>query len=215
MNVDPRWLKQLFAGGVAVFALLSFAAIASADQVFSNDFETGDTSNWDSSYVKTGNTLVVDSESAHEGSFGLHVATDGVNDDAFVRKGVEATTQIYTKVWMNLIQDVTEGYHQQFLTAASHPDSGKIGSLAIRRTSDAPQNNLFTLAWSGVGPQLWEDTAKDVDLGVWSCVELYVAVSPTEGAMKAWVDGVLVANRQGVDTGSLPITWIRLGADGT
>lgn len=67
MNVDPRWLKQLFAGGVAVFALLSFAAIASADQVFSNDFETGDTSNWDSSYVKTGNTLVVDSESAHEG----------------------------------------------------------------------------------------------------------------------------------------------------
>ena len=157
----------------------------------------------------------VETESAHKGDFRLHVTTGGINDDALVRKQIDPTDQIYTRLWMNLIQDVSEGNHQQFLTVASHPDSGKIGALAIRRLSNDPQNNLFTLAWSGTGPQLWEDTGEDVVLGVWSCVELFVLVSPTEGQVKAWVDGVLVADRQNVDTGSLPISWLRLGANGT
>ncbi len=215
MKKRSRWHSRLFAVGLAIVALFGFVAIASAGEIFNDDFESGDISKWHSSYVEDGNTLVVDSESAHEGDFGLHVTTGNTNDDAFVRKQIDPTNQIYTRVWVNLIQDVSEGTHQQFLTVASHPDSGKIGALAIRRLSGDPQNNLFTLAWSGTGPQLWEDTGRDVQLDEWSCMELFVSVSPTEGQVKAWVDGVLVADRQNVDTGSLPVTWLRLGANGT
>lgn len=208
-----RWTTMLV---LAIAGTMLFAAVAQAASIFTDDFETGDLSLWDSVLVEAGNTVEVVGAAAHEGAFGLHVQTGGVIDDARIGKEITPTYQLYTKVWMNMLEDVGTGNHQHFLVLASHRDdsNSKIGTLAVRRTSDDPENNFYTLAYSGAGPQPWEDTDTNFQLNQWSCVELFVSVSSTAGELKVWIDGTVVADQVAVNTGDLPISWIRLGADG-
>ncbi len=207
---------MILLGFMAVVSSLLTVAVQASD-IFSDDFETGDLSQWDTVLAEGGNTVEVSLEAAHNPVWGLHIKTLGVEDDARVGKEIDPTNQLYTRVWVNLLSHVTTGYHQQFQVLASHQDdsNAKIGLVAIRRSSDDNANNLFTLPYPGTGTQPWSDTGFDFPLGEWHCLEMYVSVHPVAGELKVWFDGNLVTYLSSVDTGTSPITHIRLGADGT
>jgi hypothetical protein len=203
--------------GFTALVISLMAVVVQASDIFSDDFETGDLSKWDTILAEGGNTVEVSLEAAHNPLWGLHIKTLGVEDDARVGKEIDPTNQLYTKIWVNLLNHVTLGYHQQFQVLASHQDdsNAKIGLVAIRRSDDDNANNLYALPYPGTGTQPWTDTGFDFPLGEWHCLEMYVSVHPVAGELKVWFDGNLVSHLSSVDTGTSPITHIRLGADGT
>ena len=192
-----------------IFATSFIVNVVQAVTVFPDNFESGNTSSWTSSLVEAGNTLEVIAGAAQEGSYGLHILTGGINDDAFLRKSITATPEIYTRFMMRLVADVATGSHYGFQDAASAADGATVGGLAIRRTAGDPTNSLYTYA---AGSNV--DTSFDFALNTWYCVETHVVADATAGRMRVWVDGNLKADLTGLNTGASNISYLRLGADG-
>lgn len=197
----------------ALTALFILALIAgglparAADLTFSDDFETGDISNWDVSFIDPGNTLEVVSGAAQSGSYGVRVTTDGSNDDANMAVMIPETNVLYTRTQFRLVTDASVGTQQIFFAAATSSQSGYVGALALRRTSSSSPSTLYSWAGSYV------DSGFSFVPGGWYCIETAVTVGSGTGSMYVWVNGVPVVERQGVNTGSSPIDWIRIGAD--
>ncbi len=193
---------------LAAFGLFAVGQVIIGAGVFSDDFETGDLSAWTSSSVEAGNILEATTASAANGTFGLHVRTLGSNDDATTQSTIVATNEIYTRAYVKLVWDVSAGNHQPFMAAATAGSGGTVGAVAIRRTPDDLNNSLYSLAGGS-----YSDTGLDLSLNTWYCVEMQITISPAAGRSRVWVDGLLVEDRQNLDNGSTPISWLRLGAD--
>ncbi len=193
-------------GNLAVEPVATDSFVAAG---FSDDFESGDLSRWTSSLAEPGNVAQVTTTAARNGSFGLFVGTASTNDDAYLRKQISPETEIYTKVSVRLASDVSQGDHLNFAAAATGPDGSTVGSLTIRRLPGDLNNNLYTFAAGS-----FVDSGFNFVLDNWYCVETQVSVSPTIGRVRVWVDGFLEVDRQGLNTGTLPVSWLRLGADG-
>lgn len=170
---------------IAAIAMIGLPQIVSGAPLFGDDFETGDFSKWDSTYVESGNTLDVIAPAARDGSFGARLFAGGTNDDATMHKQIGASNEIYTRVWVNLQSDVSGSGYQIFQSAARSTFSSHVGALAIRRLSGA--NNLFS--WAGS----YSDTGSDLVASGWYCIETHVVVSATNGRMRVFVNDALVS----------------------
>lgn len=187
----------------------SVSSLASPNATFFvENFESGDINLWTSSLVEAGNTLEVINPAAYQGGFGMRVKTGGSSDDATVQKNIGEVSELYMRVMVKLASDVSEGYHQIFMSSSTAEHGSDVGALAIRRKSDDQNNNLFTLA-SGS----YEDTGVDLELNRWYCLETQAVVGVGAGLVRAWVDGKLVADRQNLNTGTTSVSWLRIGAD--
>ena len=196
-------------GFCSITPIGSFSTLLRVDRIFADNFETGDTALWTSSALEADNLLEVVPGAASEGTFGLRILTAGTNDDANLQKEIPGTSDIYTRGRVKLVANVSQNNHQFFLAAATNSWGSYVGGLAIRNQSGDPFNNLYTFAGGS-----FVDSGVDLGLNISYCVEMRVTVSPSAGRIQAWVDGVQVEDRQGVNTGSTPINWLRLGPDG-
>ena len=178
---------------------------------FGDDFETGNDHLWTLKTTETGNKVEVTGPSSLQGAYGLHIATSGQNDDARLKKGIAATSQVFTRVMMKLNSNVSDAsFPQTVLYAAANADEENTGaSLGVARR-DA-QNKFFV--WNSQNNS-WRDSGFSLELGKWYCVESQFVIGATGGAIRAWIDGRLVSDQSGLNTGTAQISWLRLGADG-
>jgi len=179
--------------------------------LFTDDFETGNDHLWTSKTAESGNTVEVAGPSSLQGAYGLHIKTSSSNDDARLKKGITATSQIFTRVMMKLNSDVGDSsFPQTVLYAAGNADEENTGaSLGVARRDS--QNKLFT--WNSQGNS-WRDSGFSMQLNKWYCVESQIVIGGTGGAIRAWVDGRVVSDQSAINTGTAQISWLRLGADG-
>src|SRR3989344_3724153 len=161
--------KASIIAALAISAFLIPAAKVNATSLFADGFESGDFSNWTSSFAESGLTLQVNTNSANSGVYGLQVSTSTTvaNDDAYVRKQLTPSqNELYTRFMLKLNSDTSSGNHQLFFSTATGGDGGHVTSTAIRRTSKDNANNLYTLAKGS-----WQDTGLDLNINTWYCVE--------------------------------------------
>ncbi|MBI2113211.1 MAG: prepilin-type N-terminal cleavage/methylation domain-containing protein [Candidatus Wildermuthbacteria bacterium] len=179
---------------------------------FSEDFESGNTNQWENVFVESGNTLEVVNQAAYEGSFGIRSKTNGTNDDANVQKVLEPSDDVYMRVMMKMIADVPVGNPQYFMgptkNAMSNAAQDLISIVGVRRLSSDLNNNFYVFA-NGA----WQDTGFDFALNTWYCVEQRVVVDSAVGRVQTWVDGALTSD-QNVNTGSEYAKGVMLGANG-
>lgn len=179
--------------------------------LFTDDFETGNDHLWTSKTQETGNTVEVVPPSSLQGTYGLHIKTSTANDDARLKKGITGTSQVFTRVMMKLNSDIGDAsFPQTVLYAAANADEENSGAaLGVARRDS--QNKLFT--WNSQNNS-WRDSGFSLEPAKWYCVESQIVIGTTNGAIRAWVDGRAVSDQGGINTGSVPVSWLRLGADG-
>ena len=194
------------------------AAVSSAtvdiavEPYFEDDFESGGIANWHDDLTEPGNTLEVVPEAAFNGNYGLRAHLGGLNDDAHIWQNFDADVrELYTSFRMKLVTDVGEGGYMTFLKVARGViKPTKPGSMLIRRFSADPENNFYSSAAGDL-----EDTGFNFATNAWYCVQIRVLTESAPGAedglVQKWINGTLVSDRQGLDTGATPIEQIRLG----
>ncbi|MBI2033461.1 MAG: hypothetical protein HYT10_03315, partial [Candidatus Levybacteria bacterium] len=188
---------------------ISFSISTPSEFIFSDDFETGDISNWTSSTIEAGNIAEVIPAAAYSGNYGLHIGAGGVNDDSRIMKQILGVSEAYMRVRVKLNQNVASGTHQGILTATYDANaSSAIGAAAIR-TQSSYTNRLFSHAASS-----WK-SASDLNLTTnqWYCLETHHVADPATGRIRIWIDGELKADENNINTGTNLISWLRLGTD--
>lgn len=178
-----------------------------------DNFETGDTSRWDSVIIEAGNTVQIDKGiAAYEGTYGLNATTGGTTDDAFLHTAIRHTNKSFIRAMMYLHNE-SIGQHQTPVAAKTASVSGYIGLWGIRKSSASAPFLLF--GWNGT---TWL-TADNYELvtGRWYCIELFVNVSgPTAGTgnLTVWVDGINRSTDGSINTSDVSIQTTQVGGDG-
>jgi hypothetical protein len=95
-----------------------------------------------------------------------------------------------------------------FATAPTQ-SSSYTGALSIRSQSSSSKNRVTFLAGGS-----YRNTDVYLTPNTWYCMEMHVTVGATSGEAQVWVDGVLAADVQDINTGSSPVSWVRVGTDG-
>ncbi|MEK7542524.1 MAG: LamG domain-containing protein, partial [Patescibacteria group bacterium] len=184
-------------------------------------FEGGDTSKWgdnDTGNVNSGNIVeIVPGTAADPDAAGkiLHTKTTGgaTNANAFLRKNIVATDEMYARFKFNLNANVPQANHFNISSMSYGPTSAtaNIVSLGIRRTSGDP-NNSFYVSLAGS----WNPTPLDLNITQWYCMEYHVKRNTglANDLVEVWVDGNLEYTTTTAELGVNQISWLRLGAQG-
>src|SRR3990167_2719777 len=77
--------------------------------VFDDDFESGGLTNWTSTLVEAGNTLLVQTPSVKDGTYGLLADGGGTNDDCHANKTITGIAEIWAVYWLKLDTNVPSG----------------------------------------------------------------------------------------------------------
>jgi hypothetical protein len=187
--------------------LVTVAVNVTDPSLFSDGFESGTLESWDTAVVESGNTLTVDAESALAGSLGLHIVTDGGNDDGRIGKEIAPSGEVFFAIQIELVDNVgTDGGYRGILTAETGPD-GPVIVAGWRSRAGSYTNRLFMFADGD-----WIDTGVELSVGTPYCLELHVVAGAGSGEATLFLDGVPLAEATGLTMGS-SITGVQLGPD--
>jgi chitodextrinase len=162
--------------------------------VFSDGFESGDFTAWDSS-----GGLVVETASVNSGSKAAE--GDTTNGDTFAKTALPSTyTDGYARLWFNVVSQVS----QVNLLRLRDSGGNSIGYAYIDSTGLLGFHNdaMGTNDLSGFSPGPG-----------WHALELHIKTDASAGTVEIWVDNQLVADLSGtgLNTGAGPIASMQVG----
>jgi hypothetical protein len=169
--------------------------------VFSDGFESGDTSGWTSNTNSTDGSTTIAAGYKHTGSFGAYFAFTGGTEwtpQAFVAKTLPAN---YTTIYMR-------GY-VQFKTLLPNSNNLEFKLMQIRSGS-WPQNLATVLVCNDAGTVKWKLTGEGfadtlyspgaaIALDNWYSIKLKVVVANGTGECHLYVDGSAVIDKTALD----------------
>ena len=162
--------------------------------VFTDGFESGDYSAWNSS-----GGLVIESTSVNSGTSAAEGDTTAGN--TFAKKTLPASyADGYARLWFDVVSQVSQVNLVRFRDAAGN----SVGYAYV------DSNGLLGFHNDGTG--LNDLSGLSVGPG-WHALELHIKTDPTAGVVEIWLDNHYVADLSatGLNTGSGPIASMQIG----
>ncbi|MFA5746917.1 MAG: heparin lyase I family protein, partial [Candidatus Paceibacterota bacterium] len=191
----------------------------SGSSVFYDDFETGDFSKWsEGAGTTSGSIFQATTSLKYAGAYGVAAKSGGVDGYAMAQN--EGLGQYQT-----MIQDF-----YQYLP--SDWNWGTASGISIANFSDSSWNDRFSIGieemeggstdtsftynyWNSSEAQQWDDTGVNFTKGQWQHIKAEIFVATSTGYVKIWLDGSLIVNNTGINTGSTNIDNVMVGTDWT
>jgi len=174
-------------------------------RLFMDDFESGDFSAWDGTFISTGETAEVVTTDPHHGSYHAKFTCDGSSSGeyAFVYKTVSETV-LYTRAYFKIL--------------TSLPASGKYYRLIQYRT-DGHSNFANLGIVNSAGTIYWQIDCfagtdryqYDIQLGTWYCLEFYAKVNTASGELKGYINGEELLSLTADFSGDTVINRVEVG----
>jgi len=179
--------------------------------VFFDGFETNDFSKWDGISTTTGSILVTTSTQAYAGTYSLGFKVGGADGRANTEEDYlgQAKTSI-TDFYIYIPSDFSWGTASG-LTILGFTDNLWNDRLALS-AEDWGSIRLTYMYRNSAGAGQWVDGGIYLTKGQWQHIKVEDFVDASNGYIKIWVDGNLVANNSGIDTGSTNIDDIYGGS---
>jgi hypothetical protein len=173
---------------------------------FIEGFEQGNLTGW-TPVTETGTSVTVTQAAAMTGTYGLHVAVPG-GDDGRITKSFPNSPQLYTRIRMKILQDITPRFGQQFFMIGQ---GGYTGGVSLHLRSD--NGYINRLQGYDPGGQLF-DTGISLTANQWYTFEVYIEPG-LQGKLQVWMNGAAtpIVDRAGNWT-STPLSLIGIGSDG-
>jgi parallel beta-helix repeat protein len=174
--------------------------------LFSDDFESGDTSFWNQDVFSGGDVIDTSSNEANAGTYSLMSMVNGDGDPgdrALVRKDIAGQTNLYQKV--------------RIFLPASFSLTGSI--VVMELWESAGTNEIINVnvnaggtleMWNFVATQSYASAAT-ISTGAWHTLEMQAVIAGAASEARLWLDGILVIEQTGIDLGTLPIDRADVG----
>ena len=154
--------------------------LAWATTIFEDGFESGDFSNWTTTY---GSPTIVTSP-VYQGSYAASFDAEG----DYIEKDITDASTYYYRLYARWANDITDSGAR--MTIMGFFDAGGAESCYLELWNDAG-----TLKWriwyqdSGNNP-IWQATDTPTPTnGTWYCIELKYYMDSTNGEIRLWIDG--------------------------
>ena len=182
------------------------------ERLFDDGFETGNFSAWSGITITDMNQATVTREDVYYeeycGRFGIQTS-QYQTERAYVYKTIDEKTEVYARAYFRIqeglpLDDTDDRFTLiQFLG----PNESIICNLQVRRSEG--EDRFAVLAFTG---ELQTTTTVLPRTGVWYCLEMYAKVHPTDGAVRAYINGDEFLSLTNLDTAaSGNIANIRFG----
>ncbi|MEM4704342.1 MAG: dockerin type I domain-containing protein, partial [Candidatus Bathyarchaeia archaeon] len=182
---------------------IPFAAVLSQEceggVIFQDGFESGNFGSWSGSAVTSGATAEVSNLKSYTGSYSAKFETAAITSGtrrAYVYEQFVESSVVYARGYFYIAQglplaDADDRFTLiQFLSSSG----GILSNLQIRRVAG---EDRFTLYAFGT---MQTTTAIYPQQNTWYCVELFTRIHSTEGAVKAYINGVEYLSLVGINT---------------
>jgi hypothetical protein len=178
--------------------------------IFEDGFESGNFNNWSGITITKGCYAETSTYIKYRGSFSAKFETEmsisGV-ERSCVYKKIEESSVVYARAYFYIASEVQLKDDDRFTLIQFLSSEEKfISNLQIRRIND--QNRFAILAFN----RLISTTVVYPKANTWYCLELFIKIHFTEGAVKAYINGVECLSIINIDTSGLgKVSIIRFG----
>lgn len=201
-----RLITTLF--GALWITLLFGSIVLIAAELINDGFESGDTSEWDGSFIETGNSLSVSMDETYLGTYALKVEIGTSNDDARLFANVPAISEIYVR-GMFYIPNERAGTSATWFLGTSDTTTGSVDLALGVRTVGSNINHLWFFN-PDVGAT---DTGTALAIETWYCVELHYEAD-ADGPFEVWLDGAALYSEADDISSEVDQDVILIGHDG-
>jgi len=168
-------------------------------KLFEDGFESGDFSQWSTVVPTSGETYTVVDNLKYDGSYGARFTTngDGGTERVYIYKNIGAQTELYVRGYFNLQSGLPLDNANNRFNIFSFVNAGAaIASMGVIRNQGAD-------VWyinSGLG--VWNATSGPAT-NQWYCVEFYIKIGSTDGALAVYIDGTPIISEVNRNTAAL------------
>lgn len=211
ISVPPGAQRYLFVDNVETWD----TSAPPVDVVAVDDFETGDISLWDGSYVPSGGSLTVTPAAALEGTFGLEVEAVDSSTYVFLQNDVPAAErrlEVSFGLDPNSLPMVEGSDHVVFSAISDTPGVVFNVQLGVREGSYALRAIVF-IDGGGHEATGWLPIP-DGPTAVWLTWRAPTAPGEEDGRLDLSIDGGTMVALRGLDTDSKLVDALRLGIAG-
>ena len=184
--------------------------VSLTDDLFKDGFESGNTSNWSSTYADSYSSTSTQSSVVRNGryaqKFSLTATTDSSN--AYVRKDLTSQiTSYYTSFYLYLPSDF----------------DGSDDYWSLYVADDSAWNyraNIFIIDYNYIGLDIFDSSQTKtytqdtlvLTRSVWHKIEFAHTISTTAGSYSLWIDGDLRLSASNINTGSTGVQYLHYGS---
>ena len=177
----------------------SYVAVGSCPApsvVFSDGFESGDLSAWDSSFTATGDTIGASTVEVNTGTYSVRGETDSVADArAYITKDFTGETTIVVQAYIYLDPAFSVSGNTEILY---FNEASQVLATEIK-------SDLTLSVWNQVASESYDGTTT-ITKGVWHVVQMEAVINGTTSEARLWLDGNLEVEQTGIDLGLNAIT---------
>jgi uncharacterized repeat protein (TIGR01451 family) len=178
--------------------------------LYYDDFESGDLSAWDNVWAfGPGDFITASTDLPYQGSYSLKADVDNVGPDGQATIIDDLAVPQLRLTQRGRFYLPNSFYTSDHLTLLQFADdaSGWQNILALSIDQDS---TLYM--WNEVAGESYVRWAgPTLTFGTWHTLEMEVVISPTAGEARYWLDGVLIEDTTGINTGSGPNTKSAVG----
>jgi hypothetical protein len=154
------------------------------------------------------NTFELVADAAAHGGYGYRTTYDGVNTKVIGIKSFASQTEVYFRFYIRIKSGFTvtrSGW--SFYIFNGLIDLSRHVNLSIGTTGFDPTD--WELTGDGISGM---STTTNFSLGDWHYIDLYWKAGTGDGAVKLWIDGDVVSDQSGLNTGAVGLNKLQLGS---
>ena len=188
-------------------------AEAAGDIFGPNDAETGDLSQWTTTSVEGGNTLVADAAAALHGDEGFLLTYDGTNDSIVMEQSTDGDqTDIYLRAYWHFSSGFSWGSNSNWVSMVIRDGSTDLVYLRFFCTgTNITYGRLYYFDNSGSHFVSLSGTfSRDVD----HSVEIHFHQGAGDGEIEAWIDEVSVGSASSLTNTNYAADSVRIQGQG-
>ncbi len=164
---------------------------------FSDGFESGDLSAWDTNTAGSGDSIAASTDQADTGTYSAKAVVNAdASQWALVRKNFAGQTILYEKARIYL--HASFSLTGTIVLAEIWENGNEIISTMIQ------DGTMRLEAYNQVASQSYIGTTA-ITTGVWHTIEMMTVISDTAGEFRIWLDGNLEIEQTGINLGTNPI----------
>jgi len=187
--------------------------VALEDNLFKDGFETGDTSNWTSTYVDSYSSMSTQSTIVRNGHYAQKFSLTATPDSrsAFLRKVLTAPlTSYYTSFYLYLPLDFegADDWWQLFKVQDNNVNNRLIMSIVDYGYLQIYYHDSSQGGHSNIDSLLLTE-------GEWHKIEVYSTIDNITGSYSLWIDGEERLSRSNIDTGTVGGKYFLYGSTGS
>lgn len=188
-----------------------------AAEVFSDDFESGDITNWTGTLLTDG-SVAAGASNPHHDTYGLNAtinndAVAGHGHQAFVYKTVSNMNVAYLRAYVKF-EDLPAASDTTVRTFLLY-ESGSSRAMADAEVVVIGENLRWSMVYRASGAYVRANASSGPTVNIWYCIELMCDLSTadgtSDGAYQMWVDGVSVLSASSIDTDTTHVETVYVG----